>query len=351
MSGQTGSLKKTLTRFSTNMLVRTILLPSVFTSIPEDQASLYNSVISLLQNLEKNGVVLIDDNNCIKQALSQGVSKWPVKFRQKAQKLLVELNKKGRLVELSLNGEMKSSCGEPPCHNCMRMAKLYLPPAIIANNNCKKCASNQLASVSTVEVVDVAEYSISNFFDVHLNQGDRLILNSEWTQKEFEEEILIPLLRDAKDVKIYDRYIGRSILTENAAKYKLTIEWIINVFVRERGSKLNGVFEVYGGLGNLSIRSAEIPRAVSELRNLETDMQKRYPKFKLIIKKETQNSQMPHDRFLITNQVAISIGRGFDLLLEKRQIPYPRRIRDVTIAYCSEPGKIEQAVRSLPDLP
>lgn len=351
MSGQTVFLKKTLTRFFTNMLVRTILLPSVFTSIPQDQASLYNSVIRLLQDLEKNGLVLIDDNNCIKQALSQGVSKWPLKFRKPALVLLEQLKKKNRLVELSLNSKIEANCVAAQCHNCIRMAKVYLPPAIIANNNCNECAKKQLASVSTVEVVDVAEYSISNLFDVHLNQGDRLILNSEWTQKEFEEEILIPLLRDAKDVKIYDRYIGRSILTKNAAKYKLTLEWIINVFLRERGSKLKGVFEVYGGLDNFSIPIAKIPSAVSKLRNLETDMQKRYPKFKLIIKKETKNYQMPHDRFLITNQVAVSIDRGFDLLLEKRQIPYPRRVRDVTIAYCSEPGKIEQAVRSLPDLP
>jgi hypothetical protein len=66
----------------------------------------------------------------------------------------------------------------------------------------------------------------------------------------------------------------------------------------------------------------------------------------LIIKDETQGSQMPHDRFLVTNQVAVSIGRGFNLLFGGSS----RLVRDVTVAYCSEPGKVEQYVRTLPDL-
>jgi hypothetical protein len=59
---------------------------------------------------------------------------------------------------------------------------------------------------------------------------------------------------------------------------------------------------------------------------------------------------MPHDRYLLTNQVSVSIDRGFDLLLDSRTSPYPRRIRDVRIDYCSEPGKIELDVQTLPNL-
>lgn len=54
---------------------------------------------------------------------------------------------------------------------------------------------------------------------------------------------------------------------------------------------------------------------------------------------------MPHDRFLVTNQVTVSVGRGFNLLFGRQS-----RLQDVTISYCSEPGKIEQQVRNLPDL-
>ncbi len=344
-SGLTGSLKKTSTRFFSKMLVRTVFLPSVLTSITEDQPSLYRLAIILLGTLEKNGLILVDDNECIQTSLTQGIDEWPQNFRKEAKVLLKRLSEKNRFVKVSLRDESQPTCAKKPCFHCIKIALDCCPTAVIASQECNPCAKQQLALVSTVKVVDVVEDSISDFFP-----GDRILDKGEWTQQEFEQEILIPLLRDAKDVKIYDRYIGRSILTKNAAKYQLTLEWIIDVFLRERGSKLKGVFEVYGDVDKFSVPNSKIPIAVSKFRNLETDLQKKHPNFRLIIKKETQGSQMPHDRFLITNQVAISIDRGFDLLLGKATSVYPQRIRDVHIAYCSEPGKIEQAVRGLPDL-
>jgi hypothetical protein len=329
------------------MLVRIILLPSTLTSIPEDRATYYSLAIKLLQELKKTGVILVDNEDCIKTTLAQKVRQWPVKFRKPAQVLLEELDKKNRIVQVSLNSEIQSACRNEPCQQCIRIAKSYLPLAVLARQECNQCAKGQLAEVPTVKVVDVDEYTIDHDFCAHLELRDRLLDKGEWTQQEFEKEILIPLLRDAKDVKIYDRYIGRSILHKKiAAKYQFTLKWIIDVFLRERGSKLKGVFEVYGGLERLSIPKPKIPNAVAALRKLETDLRLVHPGFKLIIKDETKSSEMPHDRFLITNQVAISIGRGFNLLFGSS----PRLVKDVTIAYCSEPGKIEQAVRTLPNL-
>jgi hypothetical protein len=323
------------------MLVRTVLLPSVLASIPEEQPSLYRLAIILLETLEKNGLILVDDNECIQKFLVQEIDEWPQKFRKEAKVLLKRISDKNRFVKVSLRDEIQSTCAKKTCSYCIKIARDYCPPAVIVSQECNPCAKQQLALVTTVKVVDVVEDSISDFLP-----GDRILNKGEWTQKEFEQEIMKPLLRDAKDVKIYDRYIGRSILTKNAAKYQLTLEWIIDVFLRERGSKFKGVFEVYGGVEKLSIPKDKIPIAVSKLRGLEVELQKKHPNFRLIIKKETQGTQMPHDRFLVTNQVAISIGRGFNLLFGSS----PRLVKDVTIAYCSEPGKVEQAVRTLPNL-
>ncbi len=341
-SGQTDSLKKTLTRFFSNMLVRTVLFPSVLTSITEDQPSLYRLAIILLVTLEKNGLILVDDNECIQTSLTKGIDEWPQKFRKEAKVLLKRLSEKNRFVKVSLRDESQPTCAKKICHYCIKIARDCCPTAVIASQECNPCAKQQLALFTTVKVVDVVEDSISNFFP-----GDRILDKGEWTQQKFEQEILIPLLRDAKDVKIYDRYIGRSILQKkNADKYKFTLKWIIDVFLRERSSKFKGVFEVYGGVNICSIPKPKIPNALAALRKLESDLRQCHPAFKLIIKDETQGGEMPHDRFLVTNQVAVSVGRGFNLLFGSN----PRLVKDVTIAYCSEPGKIEQAVRTLPDL-
>ena len=329
------------------MLVRTILLPSVFRVNPGKSNAEYCMVIRLIQDLEKNGIVLVDDTHCTLAAMREDIKKWPQKYITKAQKLLISLEKRDRFVEISLNDEVQAKCKNQQCQQCIRMAKIYLPPAIISSNHCNECAEKQIAQFPSIEVVDVAEYSMSNFFEAHLNQNDHFFGKGELTQQEFDDKILIPLLRDAKHVKIYDRYIGRSILNKKVAKkYKFTIKWILDVFLRERGSKFKGVFEIYGGV-NISkdIPKAKTDDAIVALREFEKDFKEMYPNFKLLIKDETKGSEMLHDRFLVTNQVAVSLGRGFNLLFGN-----PSRVQDVKIDYCSQPGEIEQAVKKLPDL-
>jgi len=322
------------------MLVRTVILPSAFAAISETPSVFYRVVITLLESLAKNGLILIDEQEYIQKFLLAEIDKWPQKYRKEAKVALKRLNEKNRFVKVSIKNESVLNCAKKPCYHCIEIALNYCPTAVITRQECYLCATQHLAMANTVKVVDVVEDSISDFFP-----SDYFLGKGEWTQQEFEQKILIPLLRDAKDIKIYDRFIGRSILTNNAAKYQLTLGWIIEVFLRERGSRFKGVFEVYGGVG-IGILKKEIPIAVDQLRNLENELKKKYPNFQLIIKKETSKSQMLHDRFLITNQVAVSLGRGFNLLYGSN----PRCVQDVSIAYCSEPGKIEQAVRNLPDL-
>jgi len=322
------------------MLVRTILLPSVFRVNPEKSNAEYGMIIGFLQKLEENGIVLVNDTN-YRLAIKEDIDQWPIKFRKDAKELLTALRKKCRFVEKSLNDAVQADCQNQQCQKCIRMAKIYLPPAIISSAHCNKCVAKELTEIHGIEVVDIAEYTMSKFVKENLNHKDYFFGKGELKQQEFEDKILIPLLRDAKHVKIYDPYIGRSILNkEMAKKYKSTIKWIFNVFLRERGSKAKGVFEVYGGV-NISkdIPKRKIPDAITALRELEKEFKQEYPNFQLFIKDETKNLKMPHDRFLITNQVAVLVGRGFNLLSG-----------DVTISYFSEPGKIEQDVKKLPDL-
>lgn len=340
MSGQTVSLRKILTRFLNNMLVRTVILPSVFTSISEKETSFYRLVINLLINLEKNGLILTDEQEYIQKVIISGIGNWPQKYRKQAQVVLKRLKEKNRFVNVSIKNESKLSCITKPCNYCINLALDYCPTAVMTRQECYLCAKKHLEIVNTVKVVDIVEDSISDFFP-----NDYVLRKGEWTQQKFEQKILIPLLRDAKNVKIYDRYIGRSIFTPSSTKYKLVLEWILDVFLRERGSKFKGVFEVYGGVG-IGIRKNQIPTAVSKLRDLENELQKKYPNFQLFIKKENPEKQMLHDRYLITDQVAVSLGRGFNLLDGKNH----KLVQDTNINYCSEPGKIEQHVRTLPNL-
>jgi len=202
-----------------------------------------------------------------------------------------------------------------------------------------------MADIFSVKVVNSDEYAIEDEFCAVMEKLDHSFPKGA-EKKQFEQEIIVPIFRYAKHVKIYDRYVGRSILQKNnAKKYKSMLKSILNVFGTTNSRQ--GIFEVYCGFKppNSSKLSDALSDAKTKLKQLEADLQNLYPRFKLIVKDETKGKEFIHDRFMITDQFALSMGRGVGLLSNKEGW-----LRDFTIAYCSEPDKIDADVRRLPDL-
>jgi hypothetical protein len=348
------------------MLVRTVLSPSVFTIPPEEKVASYSLVIGLLQSLENNGIILVDDANSVGIDFYNKIQNWSKcnKFQKQAKKVLKQLHNKNRLVKVPVKGGFRPQCQEQPCQYCIEIARNELPIAFLARHECKSCTQSQLAMLSKLKVIDVEMYVLDEEFCSLINRCDRVFAPGEATQDKFEQEILIPLFREAKSVKIYDRYLGRSLLSQNKAdNYKLTLGWILEVFKRE--SRKPRFFEVYGGFLTKSTdeekRDSKKKKAgrkkafdISEVENarckLEFDLQRIFAEFKVIIKKETQGNELPHERYIITDQVAISVDRGSDLFLNKKNSQNLGELKDVHIGYCSDLGKIEQYVRRMPSL-
>jgi|GEM_PF-1937803 len=352
------------------MLLRVVIIPSIFIPRNDKNPWYFNTIISLLQDLLKTCVVLVDKDCCIMNALYEAVNKWPEKFRKKAQSLLKQLYKTNRIIEVDSKEILALACINNPCQHCIGITKTYLPRIVIAIDDCYQCAKEELSSLKIVPVVHVANYAVSNFADdCQKNSCGITLADGEWTQEKFEENILIPLFRDAKHIKIYDRMIGRSIRDKNGEitaikpipkHYSETLEWFLDIYLQHSRPKSTRIFEVYSGF---DIRAFEGKRAEAQrvLSQFEVDMQTKFSfrSFKLTIKEEVGREQeMPHGRYLITDQTAILIERGFDLLWDGEQminagyslIKDSRRIRDVGISYCQDSSKIADAVKQLPDL-
>src|SRR3989442_9359757 len=121
-SGLAGSSKKATERCSSDMLMRTILLPSTLDTVPEDPLSqrLFCSVcIRLLHDLLENGVVLVDEGNCVTGALFQALDKWPPKFRKRGKELLTRLRALNRFVKVPADYVLSSICRAAPCQHCL----------------------------------------------------------------------------------------------------------------------------------------------------------------------------------------------------------------------------------------
>jgi hypothetical protein len=339
-------------------------------SIPSDpstQRFFYSAGIGLLYDLALAGVLIVDSGNCISSELFTAVDKWPVKYRKRAKELLTKLRVTNRIVKTADGYELAGTCPIESCKHGVAIAKNHAATAI-AYGPCMACAGDQ---VPGSYLVDLAEYPLSTVFR-ESRLGRTLILgNGQWTQLEFEQKVLIPVFTYAKHVKIYDRHIGRSIWTRDAGgmplkestvspNYRITLEWIFKLFLATSPVKLSRVFEVCCGLDVRFMTALEIQVALKALKHFEEQMQKLtgFP-FHIIVKRETRQDTLPHARYLITDQVALLIERGFDLLWSDEQMTrhglppssQPRRIRDVVVASCPDhPGQIEKAVRALPDL-
>ncbi|MBE9105114.1 hypothetical protein IQ229_09235, partial [Nostoc cf. edaphicum LEGE 07299] len=166
------------------------------------------------------------------------------------------------------------------------------------------------------------------------------------------------------------RMIGRSIKYKNGETtsiqgipehYCETLKWFLEIYLQHSSPKATRIFEVYSGFDIRYLDENKISQAQRVFRQFEADMQTNFsfPSFKLTIKEEIGREQeMPHGRYLITDQIGVLIERGFDLLWTDRQMvdnslnisTSDRPIRDVTITRISEPNKIETAVSRLPDL-
>lgn len=143
--------------------------------------------------------------------------------------------------------------------------------------------------------------------------------------------------------------------------YEITLEWIFQLFVQLTQHRKGRVFEVYTGI--LDTRHSDsyaIAQAKKNLQTFASSMNRKYNfPFTIIIKKETGlEKEIPHDRYLITDQIDIQIGRGYDFLFTDQQMKlarldpnkHPRPVKDLTISLINAPNKIVSFVKSLPNL-
>ncbi len=362
MSGQTDFLKTILKKYFPNMLFRTIVSPSVFNGLPDESSAqkfFYSTHIQLLYDLTENCVVLLDTEKSISKEIIEAIEKWPVKFRKPAKELIKELRNKNRFIVAPKEYTLCSQCNIDYCKQCIGIALTCLPNAIFTTEDCCRCVRNQNLPI---QPIDTAEYSTSRFFQYRRQISPLTLKNGEWNQEKFEEQILTPLFRDAKHIKIYDRMIGRATRDFIPKHYKITLEWVFDIFLQESSLRSGRIFEVYTGLDirSLSNQDINITDIKNVLRQFEANMQQRYSfPFALKLKEESgRDQEMPHGRYLITDQIGVLIERGFDLLWTDHQMnddglnprTDDRPIRDVTISRILQPNKIEKEVRKLPDL-
>lgn len=340
------------------MLLQTVHLPRLYSDLPGNEAGAgrhCSQILALLRDMDRNCILLIDSDNSdsgsvMRREMFRGVHGWPQKYRRKGQELLRELGNRNRMIMVGNGGVMEVACGAPGCQHAVVVAKAGTPELVIGLEECGKCTS---FAERDVAVIGINDYPLSSFVDSRKEAETIALTDGEWDRAEFEQRVWQPLFQYAKHVKIFDRHIGRHLQQEGdrfnrqmGNAYAASIEWVFGQFASLSAGRAVRSFEVTCGLQSDKLSDENRVGAAEVLRSFAGSLSAKYGlKMEMNVKVEKHDAEMPHDRCIITDQIAVSVSRGFDLL--KRN----GRVRDVVIGLLPNRGEIERQARPLPNVP
>jgi hypothetical protein len=342
------------------MLQPFCLVPSLFSELPSGSVMTNyhcSAVLELMKSLLDYGVIIVATEDGSPNSLLEHISQWPPKYQKRAAELLKKLVANKRFVKV-VTPYVKAGCTRG-CGDVFGLAAAMGGVTVVGGHNAHLCASgNKVISQS------VTDYPTSVVCSANHAAQSFVIANGTWSKPMFEKSVLVPLFRYAKHVKVYDRYIGRTVTTfirggVGVARFKQsyieTIRWFLSVFLRV-ATQAPRSFEVIGALNAHERQPVEVAAAAQEFRNLEVQLRAQYSvPISLSLREEDHTKSMPHSRYLITDQIGILVERGFELLWNDYEMRNAglnpaideRRLRDVAVVKCFDCSAVATDTRKL----
>jgi len=310
------------------MMVETVFMPSVYR--PPSQTALETKaycelVLHLLQDIERNGIIFEDQSGHLNAARNDLLKLWPTSCRPRAMAILKRLRKQNRLLPVSTTSDARSNLfPNTGCVTAFAVACSQNPRGLLHGTHCT-CANNchSQSNVSS-PFIDVLNYLNSD-----LAKEFRRLREFESPQNTDRERVadlsIHPLLRWTRTLTIVDRYIGRSVLDGDetreygegmpARRFLQGIEWLVGQFAEVNLPHRNSP-------GKVTIITGAILN-VPQRQLLEQDTIPHFTKFIQSLAQKTglqitlefyeeSPTRLPHSRYLITDQVAVSLEPGVD---------------------------------------
>ncbi len=292
---------------------------------------------------------MIDGEQALKTAIFEAAKTWPdQELRRQVLEMLAQFEIRRRFVpQTSFSQAKPAICHDTACNLAFQIAD---PRAVKMTVGILKCADCQALPC----LVAPGHYFSSGFQKSRRlpTEGAIFYPYGHWKRTSFENEMLRPLFRYAKQIQLIDRQIGQSMRnTATGAlalskRYEQTIEWLIGQFLSTTLNTRSRTIKITCGIGGGFRDEQERREAASILQDWAKDMSVSFDcDVEMRIKRETNASRkVPHDRFLFTDQIALVIGPGFDLLQPDDVL------RDFTLGYLANPHDVVREVDRLHDI-
>lgn len=330
------------------MLFETIHLPAIYdlSNDNSDQTTYCRQLIEILKDSLVNCVVLIDDEEDVRHALHDAVCTWPLKHRPKAQALLSSLYQTNRFIRTPIDHTAPGvACGLDACEKCRCIGSASLA-LVLVRKDCEFCRTTALPNH-----VYVDDYCDSDFRESRKEREKLRVPPGTWTPNQFAAQVWHPIFRYAKDVDLVDRNIGRTTTQKPFGpkqNYTSTLKWIFEEAAHVSSSQLCTI-TIYTGTMGSEDKGLEVYAAWQDwLSGTCSHLDLKF-KVNFCLFREQNNAELPHARYLFTDQVALEIERGFDLL--KRGNEIAMRDVEITVLDRSRRDSILTEVRQLRRLP
>ena len=304
------------------MLMSAVLDPSAFDVGDFDE--LYTiQVEDFLQGIWRNGVLIVDSERKLQEALFEKVESLPEKGKWERLRIsLTDLLKdKSKRVAVRLVSLSNASSVDPLELTCDLKKDTEADILILGDENFETLRFNPKYNDG---IVPLSKYRDSDFEEERQRYCDGLRPIDTLSRSEVDE-IVIRSIRFSKRLWFYDAYIGTG---DNTSHFRKGIEYILSLW-RE-----HGFFASQQGVGSVEIFTC----SAEHIRDDETDFakeskagrnQENYQKVvRELIEPLNSNEDFPwpiklsvkddpdgifHARYLETQHAIIRIDRGFDL--------------------------------------
>jgi hypothetical protein len=271
--------------------------------------------LSLLLDMAVGGQILVDNGGIAVPELVAAIAGWRDGLkRERAARVLRKLRDMGRLIPVP-PGPPQVGCSDG-CNTLRGVVEKWNPALIFSGAGC-------IAEVSR-DVVLIGDYVGSDAQARLRRQAFRLTRGT--TEDDLEREVLAPFLRFAESLVVADRYIGRSIQdnierggrAEVSEGFTRTIRLLMGVYANESRVRGRSVRVVTGLQSHRPTVDAQ-----AALGRWANELAIAYPAVPVTVdvrQEERGARQLGKDRYLISNQGAILVTRGLDLLFTDRQM-------------------------------
>ena len=303
------------------MLVSAVVDPSAFDVKYFDE--LYTiQTVDFLKGIQRNGLLIVDSENRLRDALVKQVVSLPIKPQQRLRFLIQELllkKKSKRVIAclVSRSDTLSASLLDLAYH---LKTDTKTDALIVGKESLETLKSDGRFSES---IVPLSEYRDSDFeesreiYETRVGPIDTL-------PKSEVEDLLIRSVRFAKWLRFYDAYIGTG---NNTSRFRRGIEYILSLW-RE-----HGFFASQQGIGSVDIytcsaeriRDSETNHAKASklkrnqdnhqkvIRNLIEPLRRKFPDWPVRFFVKDDPNYIFHARFLEAEHAIIQMDRGFDL--------------------------------------